>query len=332
MDATTTASYRTLGRSGIQVSALGLGCAATGGQFYSAEGEPLAWVDADDNVSIRAIHAALDEGVNFFDTADMYGAGHSEEVLGQALKGRRDRVIIATKFGDVMDPATRRAVGFDARPQFIRQSLEASLRRLNTDYIDLYQFHIWGHPAAEAVPVRETLEELTKEGKIRGYAWSTDVLESLEVFAEGPNCIAVQHELNLFRYDKAILALCDRENLASINRSPLAMGLLTGKYGSGFNFAQDDVRSHTPYYIWFKDGKPSEEHLQKLRAVREILISGGRTLAQGALAWIWGCSQRTIPIPGFKTVRQAQENARAIQFGPLTPEQMMEIEILLKRP
>ena len=332
MDTTTTASYRTLGRSGIQVSALGLGCAATGGQFYGAEGEPLAWVDADDNVSIRAIHAALDEGVNFFDTADMYGAGHSEEVLGQALKGRRDRVIIATKFGDVMDPGTRRAVGLDARPQFIRQSLEASLRRLNTDYIDLYQFHIWGHPAAEAVPVRETLEELTKEGKIRGYAWSTDVLESLEVFAEGPNCIAVQHELNLFRCAEAILALCERENLASINRSPLAMGVLTGKYGPGFNFAKNDVRSHTPHYIWFKDGKPSEEHLQKLAAVREILMSNGRTLVQGALAWIWGRSQRTIPIPGFKTVRQVQENARAMQFGPLAPEQMMEIEILLKRP
>ena len=331
MDTTTMAPYRTLGRSGIQVSALGLGCAATGGQFYSAEGEPLAWVDVDDNESIRAIHAALDEGVTFFDTADMYGAGHSEEVLGEALKGRRDRVVIATKFGDVMDPVTRRAVGFDARPEFIRQSLEASLRRLNTDYVDLYQFHIWGHPPAEAIPVRETLEELTREGKIRGYAWSTDVLESLEVFAEGPNCIGIQHELNLFRCDAAILALCERENLASINRSPLAMGILTGKYGFGFNFAQNDVRSHTPYYVWFKDGRPSEEHLQKLESVREILTSGGRTLAQGALAWIWGRSQRTIPIPGFKTVQQAQENARAMQFGPLAPEQMMEIEMLLGR-
>lgn len=331
MDTTTTASYRTLGRSGIQVSALGLGCAATGGQFYSAEGEPLAWVDVDDNESIRAIHAALDDGVNFFDTADMYGAGHSEEVLGEALRGRRDQVVIATKFGDVMDPVTRRAVGFDARPEFIRQSLEASLRRLNTDYVDLYQFHIWGHPPAEAILVRETLEDLARDGKIRGYAWSTDVLESLEVFAEGPNCIGVQHEMNLFRCDEAILALCERENLASINRSPMAMGVLTGKYGSGFNFPQNDVRSHTPYYLWFKDGKPSEEHLQKLGTVREILVSGGRTLAQGALAWIWGRSRRTIPIPGFKTVGQAQENARAMQFGPLAPEQMMEIEKLLGR-
>jgi aryl-alcohol dehydrogenase-like predicted oxidoreductase len=91
------------------------------------------------------------------------------------------------------------------------------------------------------------------------------------------------------------------------------------------------VRSHTPYYVWFKDGKPSEAHLQRLEAVRDVLMSNGRTLAQGALAWIWGRSQRTIPIPGFKTVQQAQENARAMQFGPLTPEQMMEIDILLRK-
>jgi aryl-alcohol dehydrogenase-like predicted oxidoreductase len=202
-----------------------------------------------------------------------------------------------------MDRVTRQARGTDARPEYIRESLEASLRRLGTDYIDLYQFHIWGHPADEAVPVRETLEELTMEGKIRGYAWSTDVLESVEVFAKGPHCTAVQNELNLFRCDEAMLALCERENLASINRSPLAMGVLTGKYSAATHFAKNDVRSHVPWYVWFKDGKPSEAHLHKLDAVREILSSGGRTPAQGALAWIWGRSERTIPIPGFKTVQ-----------------------------
>jgi aryl-alcohol dehydrogenase-like predicted oxidoreductase len=322
---------RELGRSGIKVSAVGLGCAATGGQFYDAEGQPLSWEDVADDVSIRAIHCAMDWGVNFFDTADMYGAGHSEEVLGQALKGRRSQVVIATKFGDVMDPVTRQALGTDARPEYIRQALEASLRRLGTDYIDLYQFHIWGHPADEAVPVRETLEALTLEGKIRGYAWSTDVLESVEVFAKGPHCTAAQNELNLFRCDEAMLALCERENLASINRSPLAMGVLTGKYSAATHFAKNDVRSHVPWYVWFRDGKPSEAHLHKLDAVREILSSGGRTLAQGALAWIWGRSERTIPIPGFKTIQQAEDNARAMAFGPLTPEQMAEIDVLLGR-
>lgn len=200
---------------------------------------------------------------------------------------------------------------------------------MGTDYVDLYQFHIWGYPAAEAEPVRDALERLAEEGKIRGYAWSTDVLERVEVFAKGPHCTAVQNELNLFRCDDAILELCERENLAALNRSPLAMGVLTGKYNAETRFAKDDVRSHVPWYIWFKDGKPSPEHLQKLDAVREILSSDGHTLAQGALAWIWGCSERTIPIPGFKNAQQAEENARAMAFGPLTPEQMAEIATLI---
>jgi aryl-alcohol dehydrogenase-like predicted oxidoreductase len=329
METTTTTFFRTLGRSGLQVSAQGLGCWAIGGPFYDAEGKPIGWGEMDDNESIRAIHCALDWGVNFFDTADAYGTGHSEEVLGEALKGRRDQVIIATKFGNVLDTGRKMLVGEDARPEYIRQALEASLRRLGTDYVDLYQFHIWGYPAAEAEPVRETLEALVQEGKIRGYAWSTDVLESVEVFAKGSHCTAVQNELNLFRCDDAMLELCERENLAALNRSPLAMGVLTGKYNADTRFAKDDVRSHVPWYIWFKDGKPSSEHLQKLDAVREILTSDSRSLAQGALAWIWGRSERTIPIPGFKNVQQAEENARAMAFGPLKPEQMAEIELLL---
>jgi len=325
----TTAFHRFIGRSGIQVSALGLGCWAIGGPFYDAEGKPIGWGEMDDNESIRAIHCAMDWGVNFFDTADAYGAGHSEEVLREALKGRRDQVIIATKFGNVIDTELQMLVGTDARPEYIRQALEASLRRLGTDYIDLYQFHIWGYPADEAEPVRETLEALVEAGKIRGYAWSTDVLESVEVFAQGPHCTAVQNELNLFRCDAAMLELCERENLAALNRSPLAMGVLTGKYNADTRFAKDDVRSHVSWYIWFKDGKPSQEHLQKLDAVRQILTSEGRTLAQGALAWIWGRSDRTIPIPGFKNVQQAEENARAMTFGPLRPQQMAEIDVLL---
>ncbi len=327
---TTTAFYRTLGRSGIQVSALGLGCWAIGGQFYNEQGQPLGWGDVNDDESIRAIHCAMDWGINFFDTADAYGAGHSEEVLGQALKGRRDQVVIATKFGNVHDPATKWALGTDARPEYICRALEDSLRRLGTDYVDLYQFHIWGYPPNEAVPVRETLEALTQEGKIRSYAWSTDVLESMEVFAKGPHCTAVQNELNLFRCDEAMLDLCERENLAAINRSPLAMGVLTGKYSASTSFASNDVRSHVPWYFWFKDGKPAEEYVQRLDAVRDILTSNGRMLAQGALAWIWGRSERTIPIPGFRTVQQAEENARAMEFGPLTPEQMQEIKMILE--
>jgi aryl-alcohol dehydrogenase-like predicted oxidoreductase len=322
---------RLLGRSGIPVSAVGLGCWAIGGQFYNLEGQPLGWGEIDDDESIRAIHCAMDWGITFFDTADAYGVGHSEEVLGRALKGRRDRVVIATKFGNVLDTRRRVLAGTDARPESIHQSLEASLKRLNTETIDLYQFHIWGYAVEQALLVRDMLEDLTKEGKIRSYAWSTDVLESVKVFARGPHCTAVQNELNLFRCDDAMLQLCERENLASINRSPLAMGVLTGKYGPDTSFAHDDVRSHVLWYVWFKDGKPTEACLQKLEAVREILTSGGRTLAQGALAWIWGRSEKTIPIPGFKNIQQAEENARAMAFGPLTRDQMVEIDALIGR-
>lgn len=131
---------RTLGRSGIEVSALGMGCWAIGGLYWSGE-TPLGWGEIDDDESIRAIHASLDRGVNFFDTANVYGAGHSERVLGRVITGRRSRVVIATKFNAVFDETTRRMTGSDPSPEAIRKACEESLRRLNTEYIDLYQFH-----------------------------------------------------------------------------------------------------------------------------------------------------------------------------------------------
>jgi aryl-alcohol dehydrogenase-like predicted oxidoreductase len=322
---------RQLGKSGIQVSAMGLGCWAIGGPFTNMEGVPVGWSDVDDNESIRAIHRALDLGVNFFDTADVYGTGHSEEILGKALMGRRDKVVIATKFGNVFDSETRQCTSEDGSPEYVREALEASLRRLNTKYIDLYQFHIWGYPPEKADRTRDVLEELVKEGKIRGYAWSTDVLESVKVFAEGPNCTAVQQQLNVFAGNDEILTLCKEKNLASVNRSPLAMGLLTGKFQESTRFPVNDVRRHVEWFEGFKEGKPNPEWLKKLDAIREILTSGGRTLTQGALAWIWGRSEKTIPIPGFKTVRQVEENATAMQFGSLNAEQMREIDALLGR-
>ncbi len=322
---------RQLGKSGIQVSAMGLGCWAIGGPFTNMEGVPVGWSDVDDNESIRAIHRALDLGVNFFDTADVYGTGHSEEILGKALMGRRDKVVIATKFGNVFNSETRQCTSKDGSPKYVREALEASLRRLNTKYIDLYQFHIGGYPPEKADRTRDVLEELVKEGKIRGYAWSTDVLESVKVFAEGPNCTAVQQQLNVFGGNDEILTLCKEKNLASVNRSPLAMGLLTGKFQESTRFPANDVRRHVEWFEGFKEGKPNPEWLKKLDAIREILTSGGRILAQGALAWIWGRSEKTIPIPGFKTVRQVEENATAMQFGSLNAEQMREIDALLGR-
>ena len=171
---------RPLGRSGIQVSAMGLGCWAIGGPFWFGE-TPSGWGEVDDDESIRAIHAGLDLGINFFDTSDVYGTGHSERVLAHAFEGRRDKVVIATKFGNTFDEATRQGTGSDASPEYIRSACEASLRRLNTDYIDLYQFHLNGYPPEKAAPVRDTLEELVAAGKIRAYGWSTDFPDSARV-------------------------------------------------------------------------------------------------------------------------------------------------------
>lgn len=323
---------RKLGRSGIEISALGMGCWAIGGPFWSGT-TPNGWGEVDDAESTRAIHRALDLGATFFDTANVYGAGHSERVLGRSLAGQRQQVVIATKFNAVFDEATRQVTGSDSSPAGIRRACEESLRRLGTDYIDLYQFHDNGYPAAQAEPVRETLEELVQAGKIRAYGWSTDFADRAEVFARGPHCAAIQLQLNVLDDNPAVLAVCEQHDLAAINRGPLAMGLLTGKYTPATQAAGDDVRgAKSPQWMkYFQGGKPNPEWLRKMEAVREILASNGRTLAQGALAWLWARSPTTIPIPGFRTVAQVEENCGALAFGPLTAAQMAEIEDVLER-
>jgi aryl-alcohol dehydrogenase-like predicted oxidoreductase len=324
---------RTLGRSEIEVSALGMGCWAIGGPFWSDE-TPIGWGDVDDEESIRAIHIALDLGVNLFDTANVYGAGHSERVLARAFDGRRTQVVIATKFNALFDENTRQVTSWSSTsPESIRNECEASLRRLNTDYIDLYQFHDNVYPAEKAAPIRDTLEELVKEGKIRSYGWSTDFPERAQVFAQGPKCSAVQLQLNVLDDNPDMIALCEKENLAALNRGPLAMGLLTNKYTTEIKIAANDVRGEkSPEWMkYFKDGKPNPEWAAKRDVIREILTSKGRSIAQGALAWNWARSEKTLPIPGFRTVVQVQENAGAMQFGPLTIEQMQEINKLLGR-
>jgi aryl-alcohol dehydrogenase-like predicted oxidoreductase len=324
---------RSLGRSGIKVSALGMGCWAIGGPFWAGE-IPQGWGEVDDNESIRAIHAALDLGVNFFDTANVYGAGHSEQVLGQAVAGRRSQVVIATKFNAIFDEDTRHVTGSDTSPEGIRLACEASLRRLNTDTIDLYQFHDNGYLAEKAAPVRDTLETLVGQGKIRSYGWSTDFVDRAEVFARGPKCTSIQLQLNVLDDNPAMIAFCEQHNLAAINRGPLAMGLLTGKYSSETIISIDDVRgSKSPEWMkYFKNGKPNPEWMSMRDAILDILTTGGRTVAQGALAWLWARSPLTIPIPGFRTVKQVQENATAMHFGPLTDEQMQEIKTILNEP
>lgn len=318
---------RRLGRSGIEISALGIGCWAIGGPFWAGT-QPLGWGEVDDEESVRAIRRAVELGVTFFDTADAYGTGRSEEVVGRALADQRDDVVIATKFGFTHDAERRDLTGTDTSADYIRRACEDSLNRLGTDRIDLYQLHVPDLPVAEALDVAAVLEELVTEGKIRSYGWSTDDVEAARQFSTSKHCVAVQHELNLFSDAGPMLDLCEELNLLSINRTPLAMGLLTGKFRSGARLPADDVRA-ADEGVWFSDGRPREDHLSRLEAVREILCSDGRTLTQGALGWIWARSERTVPIPGFRLVSQVEENAGALEHGPLTQAQMREIGALL---
>ncbi len=324
---------RTLGKSEIEVSALGIGCWAIGGPWTDGEtGKPFGWGEVDDRESIAAIHLALDSGINFIDTSDNYGAGHSERVLGHALQGRRDKVVLATKFGFVTNEKTKLATGTNASRAYIKSACEASLRRLDTDYIDLYQFHLGDYPEHLALEVLDVLEELVDEGKIRFFGWSTDLPNRAEIFAQSKHCVAIQHNLNIFCDNAEMLDLCERNRLASINRGPLAMGLLTGKYLDVITVQDaEDIRyrNDLDWLTYFKDGIPSPEMTEQLRAIREVLTSGGRSIVQGALAWIWARSNVTIPIPGFRLVKQVAENAKACAFGPLTDAEMRQIDQIL---
>jgi aryl-alcohol dehydrogenase-like predicted oxidoreductase len=254
-----------------------------------------------------------------------------ERVLGRALKGNRDSVVIASKWGNLFDEQTRIMDGTDPSPGHLRTALEASLRRLDTDWIDLYQLHLGQLEPHLAGDLLGTLEELVEEGKICWYGWSTDDAQRAKSWAIGAHCTAIQHEFSLLnRSVPEVLEVCERANLASVNRGPLAMGLLTGKYTEESKLGPDDVRGISPAWMsLYRDGSPAPEYLARVAAVQEALTSDGRTLAQGALGWLWARSDITIPIPGCRTVAQVEQNAGALTKGPLSPAQVKEIDALL---
>jgi aryl-alcohol dehydrogenase-like predicted oxidoreductase len=320
---TPTRPTRTLGRSGRAVSPVGFGCWAIGGPAFR-DGNPIGWGKVDDDESVAAIHAALDAGITFYDTANIYGAGHSERVVGRALAGRWDDVVIATKFGNLFDEDAKQATGRDASPASIRQQCDESLARLGTDAIDLYQFHIGDYDPVRAEEVVATLDELVAAGKIRSFGWSTDDPDRAKVFARSPNCTAVQLHANVIDDNPAMVDLLEAENLAGVNRGPLAMGALTGKFTRASTFADDDVRRRFDFAG--REGRT----LDALEQIRDILTGQGRTLAQGALCWLLARSSTFVPIPGIRTVAQAQDNGGAIAHGPLSEVEMTEIETMLK--
>lgn len=329
---------RRLGKGGPVVGPLGVGTWAMGGPFFSGEnwiaekGAPLGYGKTDDETSMRTLHCALECGARLFDTADAYGAGQAERVLGQALKGRRDDVLIATKFANVLDEKTRELTDRRVDPDYIRRACAASLKRLQTDWIDIYQLHFGDMPPEQAEGVADTLDDLCREGKIRSYGWSTDDPKRAELFAERRNASAVQFDLNVFHDAAEMLTVCEAHDQAALIRRPLAMGFLSGRFTTDSVLPGDDIRSDPenglPYFT--AGGAASAEWTNRLSAIREILTSNGRSLVQGSLAWIWAKSDRTIPIPGLRNVAQARENFAAIEFGPLTGDQVAEIAVLLR--
>lgn len=320
------AMTRKLGRSGIEISAMGLGLWEIGGRS-TRRGTPHGFRHAEDSHSLDGIKHALENGVTFFDTADIYGAGHSEVLLGQALGARRKDVIISTKFGHIFSEETKDILGVDGTAEYVRYACEGSLRRLGTDYIDLYMLHIFDYPVKDAEETLDALEGLVKEGKIRYFGWSTDDPERAQAWARSPKCVAIQQDLNVLEGNAETLAVCERENLASINRRPLGLGLLTGKFNADTQLHEHDVRIYRMKWN-FKEG-PVAEQLKQLDAIRDVLTSGGRSLAQGALGWIWARSGNTIPIPGYTRLQQVEDNVAAMKFGPLSAEQMRQIDAVL---
>ncbi len=320
-----------LGKTDITISPMGMGCWAIGGLWSTEDGIPLGWGEVDDKESIRALHAGLASGINFIDTANVYGAGQSEVIIGKALKGRRDKVVLATKFGGNIDEEKKITRPESAEPDSIRKSCNDSLRRLGTDYIDLFQFHTGGYDIEKAPEVMDVLEELVRAGKIRTYGWSTDDVERAKLFARGEHCAAVQFQANVVSQNPDMVLACEETGMTGINRGPLAMGLLSGKYKADSKVSSGDIRgSGMGWMKYFNpDGSPSGEFLDRMEKVRILLISDGRSLVQGALAWLWACSDKMLPIPGFRTVKQIEENAEAMEFGALSKEKFEEIQNIL---
>ncbi len=312
------------------IPAMGLGCWAIGGT-WTAGTTQAGWGTVDDAVSARAIHTAVDLGIRLFDTAQAYGAGHSETVLGRALAGHPD-VRIATKVGYAVDPASRTLTGEDASPAAIVLSIDHSLRRLRRDRIDLVHLHLNELSVDRAEPVFDALEALRVGGKIDAYGWSTDFPDRAAAFADRTGFVSVQHTMNVFFRADALLPVIEAKGLMSINRSPLAMGLLGGKYGAGRRLGADDVRGQSlDWMVYFKGGEAAPDYLRQLDAVRALLQTDGRSLVQGALGWLWGRSANSFPIPGFHNGAQVTELAGALEYGPLSADVMAAIEAAIIR-
>ncbi len=309
---------------------IGMGCWAIGGPFWNGE-IPVGYSGTNDTDSKEAIHAAWSAGVRVFDTSAVYGAGHSETLLGEVIADKTDAIIVS-KLGHSFNAQSKQMTGARFDPAYVRDSVNQSRKRLKRDQIDVMLLHLNDLSIEDARPVFDTLEELRSHRQIAAYGWSTDFPENLRAFAGREGFTTVQHSMNVFFDAGSLCTAAQAHDLIQLNRSPLAMGVLTGKFSDGQRVSKDDIRSNdADWQGYFTNGSISPDYAQQLDAVRELITVGGRTLAQGALCWLLAKSPRTLPLPGAKNAQQAEENAGALELGPLPLDVMVEIEGVLKR-
>jgi aryl-alcohol dehydrogenase-like predicted oxidoreductase len=301
---------RTLGNQGLEVSALGLGCMGMS-EFYGT---------TDEGEAIATIHRALELGIDFLDTADMYGRGANEKLVGKAIGDRRDEVVLATKFGNVRNDDGSREVRGDA--EYVRQACDASLERLGLDHVDLY----YQHRVDRRVPIEETvgaMAELVEAGKVRHLGLSEASSETIRRAHAVHPIAALQSEYSLWTRDPedGVLETCRELGIGFVAYSPLGRGFLTGQIRSADGFAEGDFRGHLPRF----QGENLQRNLELVSRVEEIAEEKGRTPGQVALAWVLSRGDDVVPIPGTKRRAYLEENAEAADIE-LTAEELERLE------